>query len=148
MVTNKSTCRLRSAPISSAIRELLSTEHDGNVEVSVLLCDDAEMRVLNHEYRGIDSPTDVLSFAQEDTEPTPEGRVLLGDVVISSETAARQGEQHGHGIETEAVLLGLHGTLHLLGYDDDTEGNLSEMIARAEQVAASLGHAVGRHGHG
>jgi probable rRNA maturation factor len=123
---------------------------DPNVELSVLFCDDPVIHALNREYRGIDRPTDVLSFPLEEgvgcwvlgvgegqtdsQDPTPNTQhpTPIGDVVISVETAARQARAQGHSLRREVAWLLLHGTLHLLGYDDETEEGLREMIARQE----------------
>ncbi len=98
----------------------------GLVEVSVLLTDDATVRALNRVYRGIDRPTDVLAFPQDGSGAAR----VLGDVVVSVERAARQARQVGHSLEREVALLVAHGTLHLLGYDDQTPAG-----ARAMEIA-------------
>jgi probable rRNA maturation factor len=110
--------------------------------VSVLLCDDEEMRRLNHAFRSVNGPTDVLSFRQDDVALTPEGRALLGDVVISHQAVKRQAREQGHDEETEAVLLALHGALHLLGHEDETRRGSAEMRRKAEETARSLGYEV------
>jgi len=99
----------------------------GDPEISVVLCDDAFIRLLNAQYRGRDGPTDVLSFAQDDPD-------LLGDIVISLPTAARQAEAAAWALESEVALLGVHGLLHLLGYDDETAQGAWEMQAKTEAV--------------
>lgn len=103
----------------------------------MLLTDDATLHALNRDYRDQDKPTDVLSFAQRDEHPdTPHATPsslkteLLGDVVISVETAVRQAEQHGVTLNEELALLTVHGILHLLGYDDMTDEGAEEMQAR------------------
>ncbi len=103
-------------------------------EISLLLCDDARIQVLNREHRGLDKPTDVLSFAQDDP-------VLLGDIVISLETAARQAKRADWPLESEIVLLAAHGLLHLLGYDDETAAGayaMQEYTRRALSAAGIL----------
>ena len=86
-------------------------------ELSILLVDDATIQNLNRQHRNIDSATDVLSFPQmEDDEFISH---LLGDVVISVETAKRQASEHQLSLEQELVLLLIHGLLHLLGYDHE-----------------------------
>jgi probable rRNA maturation factor len=110
-------------------------------ELSVLLCDDAFIRALNRRWRDKDEPTDVLSFAQgegEDGDLTPD---LLGDVVISVETAARQGGEHGHPVDVELRVLLVHGLLHLLGYDHIDPDDAVEMRARESELLAFLGAA-------
>ena len=100
-------------------------------EISVVLCDDPFIQTLNARWRGKDRPTDVLSFAQED-DPA-----LLGDIVISLPTAQSQADAAGWTLENEVSLLGIHGLLHLLGYDDETEAGAWKMQARTE-AALSL----------
>ncbi len=88
-------------------------------EVHLLITDDNTVRDLNRHYRGTDQSTDVLSFADGDVLPT--GRRLLGEVVISLDTARRQAEALGHDEIQELSELALHGTLHLLGYDHERD---------------------------
>ena len=112
-------------------------------EVSVVLADDEYIHQLNHQYRGKDCPTDVLSFAlNEGEEPEiidgPEV-VLLGDIIISLETAARQAEEYGHSLERELAYLTVHGILHLLGYDHMLEDEKKEMRQEEEQILSFLG---------
>jgi len=90
-----------------------------DAELSILLVDDAAMRLLNREWRGLDRTTDVLSFAQRegqgpgDRPPTS----LLGDVVVSLDAARRQSRRFGHPLERELARLLVHGILHLVGHD-------------------------------
>lgn len=81
-------------------------------ELSVAIVTDAHSHTLNRTYRGVDTPTDVLSFPAD----TPG---VLGDVVIARGVAARQAREHGHALGTELRILALHGLLHLIGYDHD-----------------------------
>ncbi|SDF24309.1 rRNA maturation RNase YbeY [Sporolituus thermophilus] len=112
-------------------------------EVSVVLVDDEYIRELNRQYRGKDAPTDVLSFAlNEGDEPVvidDPAEQLLGDIVISLETAARQAEEFGHGSERELAYLTVHGMLHLLGYDHETEEARVEMRQEEEYILSQLG---------
>lgn len=112
-------------------------------EVSVVLADDEYIHQLNHQYRGKDCPTDVLSFAlNEGEEPEiidgPEV-VLLGDIIISLETATRQAEEYGHSLERELAYLTVHGILHLLGYDHMLEDEKKEMRQEEEYILSFLG---------
>jgi probable rRNA maturation factor len=88
-------------------------------ELSVLLVNDHKIKNLNQSFRDKDTPTDVLSFPQFDEEEEGFDSILLGDVVVSLETAERQAEEHGLTFEEEVVLLIVHGLLHLLGYDHE-----------------------------
>jgi probable rRNA maturation factor len=107
-----------------------------DAELSVVFCDDGFIRALNRDYRGLDCPTDVLSFPQE---APPEGAELLGDIVISLETTQRQAREQRHSLKREAEWLLCHGLLHLLGYDDETEEGLERMRRRQEEALAAAG---------
>ncbi|RKO66239.1 rRNA maturation RNase YbeY [Desulfofundulus salinus] len=113
----------------------------GDAEVSLVFVDDEYIHRLNREYRGVDRPTDVLSFALQEGEPMPDAgeETLLGDVVISLETARRQSEEYGHSFEREVAFLVAHGVLHLLGYDHLTEEEGRAMREKEEAVLARLG---------
>ena len=112
-------------------------------EVDITLVDDAAIHELNRTYRGIDRPTDVLSFALDEGEEEPEVdddeiEHLLGDVIISAPTAVRQCEEYGHGLEREMTYLAVHGMLHLLGYDHMEEKDKLIMRKREEEVLRRL----------
>jgi len=128
--------------------EVVQTEElNMDPEISLLLVDDQEIQSLNNKYRGINHPTDVLSFAMEDEiegEDIPDFVVLeenniLGDIVISLETAQKQAEEYGHSLEREVGFLTVHGMLHLLGYDHCTEEESAKMRAQEERILAQLG---------
>lgn len=117
---------------------------DDMTEVDITIVDDEEIHTLNREYRNVDRPTDVLSFALdegEEDEPelidVPEEH-LLGDIIISAETAQRQGEEFGHGLEREIVYLAVHGLLHLLGYDHMTDEDKKIMRAKEEEALREI----------
>ena len=115
----------------------------GNAEVSVTLTDDAHIHELNKNYRGVDRPTDVLSFAlTESDEPEVEGgpdTEILGDLVLSVERVAAQAEEYGHSLRREAAFLTVHGMLHLLGYDHIEDEDREEMEAEQRTVMDALG---------
>ena len=116
---------------------------DDMTEVDITIVDDEEIHQLNRDYRNVDRPTDVLSFAlDEDDEDEPElleGQLhLLGDIIISAETATRQAEEFGHGLEREIVYLALHGLLHLLGYDHMVEEDKVIMRAKEEEALRAI----------
>lgn len=121
-------------------------------EVDVLFTDDGGIQEINREQRGVDRPTDVLSFPMfeltpgvppgpEDVETDPEtGLVPLGDMVLSVERAQAQGEEYGHGSRRELAYLAVHSVLHLLGYDHLDEGPMkAQMRAREEAILDKLG---------
>jgi len=115
-------------------------------EVSLVLVDEEEIRSFNREYRGVDRPTDVLSFAlNEGTSDEPgyeapeEMEPVLGDIIISLETAEDQGRDYGHGLAREVAYLAVHGMLHLLGYDHQDEEARTEMRLMEERVLKDVG---------
>lgn len=117
---------------------------DDMTEVDITIVDDEEIHTLNREYRNVDRPTDVLSFAlDEGEEDEPElidgpEEHLLGDIIISAETAQRQGEEFGHGLEREIVYLAVHGLLHLLGYDHITDEDKKIMRTKEEEALREI----------
>lgn len=111
-------------------------------ELSVVVCNDAFIRPLNQEWRGKDTATDVLSFPQEEAESP--GRfssppAILGDVVISTETALRQATELGHDVAIEIKALLVHGILHLVGYDHENPDDTGEMRAEEVRLLGVLG---------
>ena len=115
-------------------------------EIVLTFVDDEMIRELNEQYRGIDKPTDVLSFSmseQTDEEPIiiyenkPEEQ--LGDIVISAPAAKRQSEEYGHSLEREIGFLFVHGLLHLLGYDHQDERSEHRMFQKQEQILQLVG---------
>ncbi|SUP41337.1 rRNA maturation RNase YbeY [Veillonella criceti] len=111
-------------------------------ELSVLLCDNEYIHTLNKTYRGIDRPTDVLSFAlnEGEEEDSEEESHLLGDLIISLERTAEQAEEYGHPFERELAYLTVHGCLHILGYDHMTDADKKEMRQEEEFVLGNLGY--------
>lgn len=103
-------------------------------EVSVILVDNSYIQDLNLTYRGLDAPTDVLSFNLQDDVTDFEADSILGDVVVSLEKAAEQAAAYGHSLKREVAFLTLHGILHLLGYDHETPEEEREMNEKAELV--------------
>jgi len=127
--------------VEKIVQELLREEGlDVSWEVSIVIVDDEEIQKLNRDYRGKDTPTDVLSFPlQEGDFVVSEGDNLLGDIVISLETALRQAEDYGHSLEREVGFLTAHGMLHLLGYSHETIEAEKVMNEKAEAVLNILG---------
>jgi len=122
-----------------AVKKTLYQEgvNDRSVEISIALVDDAAIHALNMEYRGKDAPTDVLSFPMEQDIAVPDVPRLLGDVVISVDTALRQAKAGGRSLDDELCHLVIHGVLHLLGYDDATPEGFTEMVRKGEAVQAA-----------
>ena len=110
-------------------------------EVSLVLTDNEEIRLLNKEYRNIDSATDVLSFPIYEAKElellknkVSEEEILLGDIVISMEKVTEQSEDYGHSFQRELMYLFVHGMLHLLGHDHLEEDEKREMRSREEGI--------------
>lgn len=104
-------------------------------ELSVALMDEAEMTGLNARYRGLEEPTDVLSFPQLSPRELRESAGdLLGDVVVCVPVAARQAAERGESLLQELEVLAVHGLLHLLGYDDETPAGAGEMAMMENRV--------------
>ncbi len=122
--------------LRKTVRQLLSAENcSEDVEVSILLVDDDTIRDLNRQYRGVDEATDVLAFSQLEGEDFgSEGEIVIGDVVISVDTAARQAKEQGHTLEEELDVLIAHGLLHLLGYDHETPEDERRMFGRQREI--------------
>lgn len=115
------------------------TQQKETSEVSLLLTDDKEIHKLNNIYRNIDSPTDVLSFSQiKDSREFPlldnEIEFLLGDIVISVETAQRQAALLNNSLEYELIVLAVHGFLHLIGYDHISEEESKKMKSLERKI--------------
>lgn len=133
------------ALIKKAVKSALAAEHiDTPCLVSVMLTDDEGIRAANRDFRGIDSPTDVLSFPMNELSPgafdagqcekdMDTGTVLLGDMMISVPRCERQGTELGHGYEREIQYLTVHSVLHLLGYDHVDEGEMKKQMRSREK---------------
>jgi len=122
---------------------LIADGYDDFFEVYVTLVNDGQIHEMNLEHRGVDAPTDVLSFPMGedgiyDIDPET-GAYMLGDVVLNVSRIRLQAEEYGHSFEREAGYLTIHSILHLLGYDHVDEGEMKkQMRAKEEQVLESL----------
>jgi probable rRNA maturation factor len=140
---------------AALIRKVIRTALDAEgmtlpCEVDVLLTDDEGIHAVNLDMRGVDRPTDVLSFPEFDLTPGEHpdemdadpgtGLIPLGDMVISMEHVAAQAKEYGHSRQRELAYLVTHSVLHLLGYDHLDEGpQKAQMRAREEAILAELG---------
>ena len=137
------------ALIERAVAAALAAEGlSGALEVSVLVSGDATLHQLNRDYRDVDAPTDVLSFADDeeaDVESTafvraPGAPRYLGDLAISYERVVAQAAEYGHSRERELAFLTVHGMLHLLGYDHERgREDQAAMRAREDVIMQQLG---------
>jgi len=112
----------------------LSENTERELEADLRLCDDVEIHALNRDYRNKDRPTDVLAFAQREGEGGELCPEILGDIVISIDTAERQAKQD---LYTEVVFLAAHGLCHLLGYDHQDDEEEAAMNARMQKLIAA-----------
>lgn len=123
--------------IKAAARHILELLGERRAELSIALVGDAQIRELNAQYRAKDEPTDVLSFPAD--ELLPDGRLLIGDVVISVEKAAAQAEARRRSLEDELESLLIHGILHNLGYDHERSAKDARVMKTMERkIAAAL----------
>ena len=116
---------------------LLHLKVDEKTEISVLFTDDKFIRTLNNRYRGMDKPTDVLSFSLQEgavKSPEIESDKPLGDIIISAETAQRQADTLNHSIEKELTVLLIHGLLHLIGYDHEEDKDYKIMREKESKI--------------
>jgi probable rRNA maturation factor len=109
-----------------------------SADLTLVFVGDDEIRDLNNTYRGIDSPTDVLSFASGEVDPES-GIYYLGDIILSFPRAVEQSAKAGHPVENEIRLLIVHGVLHLLGYDHTTEAEKNTMWQKQASILQSIG---------
>lgn len=110
-----------------------------NVEVSISLVNNEEIHHLNREYRGVDKPTDVLSFPQYESFENIQGTIYLGDIVISLEKALEQSNEFGHSFEREVLFLTVHSMFHLMGYDHEGGEDTQIMRQKEEEVLKEMG---------
>ncbi len=132
--------------IQKAVEAALNYEKfPRDAEVEVLFASLDEIHTINKEQRGIDRPTDVLSFPMEEepftAEPDPAtNAVFLGSMVLCLDRAKSQAEEYGHSLEREIAFLTVHSTLHLLGYDHELgEEEEREMFRKQEEVLKGMG---------
>ena len=126
--------------IKKVIKMTVEEEYPQNLfEVSVTICNDEYIHKLNKEYRGKDKATDVLSFPILEFD-TPEVMTLLGDIIISVDTALKQAEEYGNTLERELCFLAVHSSLHLLGYDHEiSEEEEKYMISKQKEILSKAG---------
>ncbi|MEP7286158.1 MAG: rRNA maturation RNase YbeY [Chloroflexota bacterium] len=126
--------------VVDAIRFVLTRhEVEPGMTLTVVVTDDEHVQQLNNEYRDVDAPTDILSFPADPLpEEIDEEAPYLGDLIIAYPYTAHQSAEAGHALSDELVLLVVHGTLHLLGYDHDNAENQDAMWSEQAYTLASL----------
>ena len=131
--------------LRTAINTTLSRHGAPAAQISVALVDDDRIAQLNEHHLGHDDPTDVLSFDLSDRKDadnkkkTGEGAPVEGEIVVSVDTASREAHKLGHSVDAELTLYVVHGTLHLLGYDDGSRADADRMHEMEDVILGSLG---------
>ncbi len=128
--------RVSAVDVRAVVAATFAEEQAGAPDISVALVNDETIREVNARFLGHDWATDAIAFSYGD-DPSPDG--LRGEVVVSGETAAREAQARGLDPRHELLLYVVHGTLHLLGWDDDTDERRSAMNSRAAGILGALG---------
>ena len=130
---------MRAAEVRSKAERMLAALGLSAAELSILLCDDPTIHALNRTYRGKNKPTDVLAFAMREGEGAEHANAhsVLGDIIVSLETAARQASTRARTLDAEVTMLLAHGLLHLLGLDHRTRTEERRMTARTDLLCAA-----------
>jgi probable rRNA maturation factor len=136
-IDNRTSERLDEAALAGIVDGVLQDQGAGDAEAAILLVDADAMRALNREHRRRDEVTDVLAFPIDEGEELPAGMPrLLGDVVICLEQCEAQATEQGHPAGRELVMLAVHGALHLLGHDHETDGGV--MLDLQDRITGGL----------
>ncbi len=139
VLTEENIPKLYETLMKRVVRTIVDEHYPNHrFEVNITVCDDATIHEINKEHRGIDRPTDVLSFPFYDFD-TPDQMTLLGDIIISRDTAYRQAEEYGHSPKREFCFLAAHSALHLLGYDHEADEEREVMEAKQKEILEKLG---------
>lgn len=137
IILTPQTIRLIKSAVSTAL------EYEGferKCEISVTFVDNEKIHEINKSKRGIDRPTDVLSFPIYDDDFSDGECCILGDIVISLEKACEQSGEYGHSFDREVAFLTVHSVLHLLGYDHETSlDDEKDMFWRQEEIMKIIG---------
>lgn len=130
--------------LESYVKKVLEIEKivsDRPLYISILLTDNKNIQTVNRDFRGKDSPTDVISFAYHETEDFDIGPYdTLGDIIISLERVKEQSKEYNHSFEREFYYVLTHGILHILGYDHIEEEDKKIMRKREEEILTEFGY--------
>jgi probable rRNA maturation factor len=124
--------------VRQAAQRTVASQRSDEVDLTIVFVNNERIRTLNATYRGLDEPTDVLSFPDDQIDPDT-NHLYIGDVIISVETAQVQAEKYGHSLLDEIRLLVVHGALHLLGFDHATQAEKDSMWTVQASVLDQLG---------
>ena len=126
--------------IENYVEYLVKELNLDNCMFNIIFINDAEIHKINKEYRGVDRPTDVISFALEDNKDIEyKDFRLLGDIYISVDRAIEQASEYNHSLKRELCFLSTHGILHLLGYDHQTKEDEEEMFTKQKELLEKYG---------
>jgi probable rRNA maturation factor len=134
IANEQTSLRVDDARLREAVRAVVEEASIHQAEISVAVVDDAAIQELNRRYLRHDEPTDVLSFLLERAQDR-----LEGEIVVSADTARRTAPRFGWSAADELLFYVVHGTLHLVGYDDQTPGDRARMRARERECLARFG---------
>lgn len=128
--------------LEDKLRRIAASLRNTDAPVDVILVDDEYIRRINREYRGIDRPTDVISFSySEDADHVPPDQDLAGEIYVSFETLEREANTQGIEVGNLFLRMGVHGLLHVLGYEHETESDQKSMEREERRLLLSeLGH--------
>ena len=138
-VLNQSGRRLRLEPLRLGVSRALERHGRETAVVNVLLTGDDEIRALNQKFRNVDDSTDVLTFPSGELPVEMPSEIPLGDIAISVPFAARQAAARGVSLGQEIAYLGIHGALHLVGFEDERDTDRENMVAEMNAVAVAAG---------
>lgn len=120
--------------VEDVINIAIKNQNLDNLEFNIIIVDNEYIHKLNRDYRNIDRPTDVITFALEDYEDIKLEHRMLGDIYISIDKAKSQAIEYGHSFKREICFLAVHGFLHLLGYDHMNKEDEKEMFSLQELI--------------
>lgn len=124
--------------ITKCAKFILKKMGEGRAELSLLFVNDSHIKRLNQKYRNVDSKTDVLAFSMREGHGLPGDSPILGDVVISLETAKREARKRRISAQRELLLYLAHGILHLLGYKDETPADRKKMMSKQKELLEAM----------
>lgn len=123
---------------NAASQALATLSAPSDADLTIVLTDNKQLQELNLQWMGVDAPTDVLSFPSDEIDPEG-GHRYLGDILISVEQAAEQAKTAGHPVESEVLLLVVHGVLHLMGHDHAEADEKARMWKTQAEILTKLG---------
>ncbi|MFC1624097.1 rRNA maturation RNase YbeY [Candidatus Omnitrophota bacterium] len=130
--------RISKKGVEKYVKSILKAMGESDAELSLLFVTDLYIKRLNWKYRRVNSKTDVLAFSMREGDDIPKDSPILGDVVVSTETAKREAIKRSRPVQKEIYLYLVHGILHLLGYDDKKPNDRRKMKLKEEKLLEVL----------